>query len=148
MTTREPPRERSAYAEFQTLQTRWSDNDQFGHIYNATYFELFDEAMNLSLIRRGFLDLAKDGPIQVVVENGCKYFSEVSYPDRIEIGVVLSRMGTSSFRLDMGMFRNGEPRELARSHFIMVTVDNATRRPMPTPEAQRQALATLMLPPA
>lgn len=63
MTTREPPRERSAYAEFQTLQTRWSDNDQFGHIYNATYFELFDEAMNLSLIRRGFLDLAKDGPI-------------------------------------------------------------------------------------
>lgn len=83
-----------------------------------------------------------------MVENGCKYFSEVSYPDRIEIGVVLSQMGTSSFRLDMGMFRNGEPREAARSHFIMVTVDNASRRPMPTPEAQRQALATLMLPPA
>ena len=148
MNDREPPRNRRAYAEFQHLQTRWNDNDQFGHIYNATYYELFDEAMNMSLIKRGFLDGSSGGPIQVVVENGCTYFTELSYPDQLEIGVRIEKMGTSSFRLSMGMFRAGQDTESARSHFTMVTVDSATRRPMETPKEQRDALATLIVPPA
>lgn len=143
MSEREPPRSRAAYAVFQPMQTRWNDNDQFGHMYNATYTELFDEAMNMTLQGLGFLDYRGGGPIQVVVENGCSYFREVAHPDRLEIGVRVDHLGNSSIRLQMGMFREGETTEAARAHFALVTVDNATRRPVPTPEAQRKALSGL-----
>lgn len=144
MTTREPPRSRADYVEFHQMQTRWNDNDQFGHMYNATYYELFDEAMNLSLSARGMLDLKGGGPIQVVVENGCTYFREVAYPDRLEIGLRIASLGKSSIRIEMGMFRPGETVESARSHFVMVTVGAEDHRPVPTPEAQRAALAELL----
>lgn len=143
MSEREPPRYRTAYAIFQPMQTRWNDNDQFGHMYNATYTELFDEAMNMTLLGLGFLDHRGSDPIQVVVENGCTYFREVAHPDRLEIGLRVDRLGGSSIRLEMGMFRAGEETEAARAHFTLVTVDNATHRPVPTPEAQRTALLSL-----
>ncbi len=146
MGDREPPRSRAAYAVFQPMQTRWNDNDQYGHLYNATYVELFDEAMNMSLLDLGFLDHRAGGPIQVVVENGCTYFREVAYPDRLEIGLRVAHVGRSSIRVELGMFRSGEETEAARAHFTLVTVDNATRRPLPTPQAQRDALQDLHRP--
>ena len=146
MGDREPPRSRAAYAVFQPMQTRWNDNDQYGHLYNATYVELFDEAMNMSLLDLGFLDHRAGGPIQVVVENGCTYFREVAYPDRLEIGLRVAHVGRSSIRVELGMFRSGEETEAARAHFTLVTVDNATRRPLPTPQTQRDALQNLRRP--
>lgn len=145
MSERRSPRSRDAYAEFQTLQTRWNDNDQFGHLYNVTYHELFDEAMNRSLGARGMLNHRNGAPIQVVVENGCTYFSEVSYPDLLQVGLRVAAMGNSSIRLEMGLFREGEERESAQAHFVLVTVDSGTHRPTPTPADQRKALEQLIL---
>lgn len=146
MTDHEPPRSRQVYAEFQSLQTRWNDNDQYGHLYNVTYHELFDEAMNRSLMPRGMLDHRGGGPIQVVVQNGCVYFRELSYPDQVSVGLRLAGLGRSSIRLEMGMFREGEDQESARARFVLVTVDQATRRPIPTPPDQRRALQSLVTP--
>lgn len=142
----EPARHRDAYAVFQPMQTRWRDNDQFGHMYNATYLELFDEAMNMSLIDKGFLDYASDGPIMVVVENGCLFLREVAYPDRLTIGLRVAHIGRTSTKFEMGMFRADDPTESARSHFVMVTVDNTTRRPVPIPDEQRAALESMRTP--
>lgn len=142
----EPARHRDAYAVFQPMQTRWRDNDQFGHMYNATYLELFDEAMNMSLIDKGFLDHASDAPIMVVVENGCQFLREVAYPDRLTIGLRVAHIGRTSTRFEMGMFRADDPTESARSHFVMVTVDNTTRRPVPIPDEQRAALESMRTP--
>lgn len=143
MRDRPTPRARGAYPEMHRLQTRWRDNDQFGHMYNATYFELFDEAMNMALLPRGLLDHRGDGPISVVVENGCVYFREVAYPDPLDIGVLLSRIGNSSFRLELGMFRDGETLEAARAHFSMVAVNPADHCPVPLPDSHRAALSEL-----
>lgn len=143
MSDRKSPRSRTYYAQFQMLQTRWNDNDQYGHLYNVAYYELFDEAMNRALMAHGMLDHRSGGPIQVVVENGCLYFREVSYPDQLSIGLRLAHLGASSIRLEMGMFRDGEEYEAAQAHFTLVTVDHITRRPIPTPQPQRAALLTL-----
>lgn len=145
MSDREPPRDRAAYAVFQPMQTRWNDNDQFGHMYNATYTELFDEAMNMTLLGSGLLDHRSGGPIMVVVENGCTYFREVSYPDPLQIGLRVARIGTTSLRLEMGMFRGSDETEAARGHFTTVIVDNATRRPVPLQDRQRAILQRLMV---
>lgn len=146
MSDRKSPRDRSAYAEFQVLQTRWNDNDQYGHLYNVTYHELFDEAMNRSLSARGMLDHRNGAPIQVVVENGCTYFREVSYPDLLSVGLRVMTLGNSSIRLEMGLFREGEDRESAQAHFVLVTVDSQTRRPTATPPDQRKMLEELASP--
>ena len=143
MAEREPPRSRGAYATFQVVLTRWNDNDQYGHVYNATYYELFDSAMNDWMIGRGMLDHTGDEPINYVAENGCVYFRQVAYPDRLDIGLRLARIGRSSARLEMGMFRQGEDTESARAHFVLVCVDTATRRPVAFPPRQRDLLASL-----
>lgn len=144
MTDREPPRLRAAYAAFEGLQTRWTDNDQYGHIYNATYYTLFDEAMTRALAAIGLPDPAPGKPILVVVENGCTFFRELSYPDALTVGLSVTRLGRASIRVEMGMFRDEDQDEAARAHFTLVTVDATTRRPLPTPPDDRARLAALM----
>lgn len=133
--------DRSAYPVFQTIPTRWRDNDQYGHIYNATYLELFDEAMTLTLSGQGFL--APDGPLLVVVENGCRYLAELSWPATLRIGVAVTHLGRSSARLDMAMFDGSAPSPAALAHFVTVSLDRKTRRPVPIPDRQRAFLETL-----
>ena len=147
MSPRKPPRSRDAYAIFQPMQTRWNDNDQFGHLYNATYIALFDEAMNMTLLGMGLLDHRGPGPIQVVVENGCTYFREVAHPDRLQIGLRVEALGNSSIRIELGMFRETAQAESARAFFVLVTVDNDTRRPIPTPAPQLDAFRSLQAAP-
>ncbi|TRW97813.1 acyl-CoA thioesterase [Paracoccus sp. M683] len=140
---RSEPRHRDAYPVFETIQTRWNDNDQYGHIYNATYYELFDSAMNIWMMARGMLDPAGPDPIAVVVENGCTFFRQVSFPDTIHIGMRLAHLGNSSLEIEMGMFRGEDQIESAQARFVLVSVDPQNRRPTPFPDHQRQALATL-----
>lgn len=141
--TRPQPRHRSDYSVFETVQTRWNDNDQYGHIYNATYLELFDCAMNTWMMARGMLHPGGDEPYGVVVENGCAYFRQIAYPDPVTIGMRLGQMGNSSMVLELGLFRAEEDEECAQARFVIVCVDQQTRRPLPYPARQRQVLAAL-----
>ena len=141
--TRPTPRHRADYAAFETIQTRWNDNDQYGHIYNATYYELFDSAVNAWMMARGMLHPDGAEPYGVVVENGCAYFRQVAYPDPLTIGLRLGKMGNSSMVLELGLFRADEDEESAQARFVMVCVDQQSRRPVPFPERQRDVMAEL-----
>ena len=141
--SRPTPRQRSDYPAFEVIQTRWNDNDQYGHIYNATYFELFDSAMNNWMMPRGMLQPGGPDPIAVVVENGCAFFRQVAYLDALSIGLRLAHLGNSSLVLEMGMFRDGEDEESAQARFVLVCVAHDSRRPVPFPDRQGQALADL-----
>ncbi len=141
--TRLQSRLREDYAAFETVQTRWNDNDQYGHIYNASYYELFDSAINMWMVERGMLQPGGPDPITVVVENGCVFFKQVSYPDAVTIGLRVGHLGTSSLVLEMGMFRGDEAEESAQARFVMVCVDDTSRKPIPFPEKQRKILAEL-----
>lgn len=145
---RAKPFPRSAFAAFNTHQTRWNDNDQFGHLYNVAYFELFDNAMNTWLMARGMLNQTGPDPIPVVAEASCSYLREVSYPDVVEIGICVTHMGNSSFRLVLGMFRTGEDTAAAQSEFTLVFVAPDTHKPRPAPAHFRAELASLVMPDA
>lgn len=132
---------RAAYRLFQQIPTRWRDNDQFGHIYNATYLELFDEAMTMTLSERGFM--GSEAPLLVVVENGCRYLAELSWPAILQIGLAVTHLGRSSARFDMAMFDGTAPAPSAMAHFVTVTIDRQTRRPVPIPDGQRAFLEAL-----
>ena len=134
---------RSDYRRFQAISTRWMDNDVYGHVNNVIYYSFFDTAVNAHLIEQGVLDPATSPVIGLVVETGCRYAAPITFPDRVDAGVRVTRIGTSSVRYEVGLFRNDEPDAAAFGHFTHVYVNRETRRPVPIPDAVRKALEAL-----
>jgi acyl-CoA thioester hydrolase len=140
---RPAPRPRADYRHFLPIQTRWMDNDAYRHVNNVVYYSWFDTVVNAYLIGRGALDPDTSSVIGLVVETRCQYFSPVSFPDMVHAGVAVAKLGRSSVRYEVGIFRNDEPQAAAQGHFVHVYVDRASNRPVPLPEALRSALAPL-----
>ena len=129
---------------FVPITTRWMDNDVYGHVNNVTYYSFFDTAVNRCLIDMGALDIGRSDVIGLVVETGCTYFSSLAFPDEIEVGFRVARLGTSSVRYELGVFRQGESSAAAQGYFVHVYVDRETRRPAPIPDKFRAKLAELV----
>ena len=137
------PERRDAYRAFFPMTTRWMDNDPYGHVNNVVYHAWFDTAVNRFLIGNGLLDIANSAVIAVMAENFCRYYSELSYPDEVTIGVRVGRLGRSSVRYESGAFRGDADVASAEGYFVHVYVDRATMRPVPIPDDARAALATI-----
>ena len=145
---REPSETRAGYARFVGITTRWMDNDVYGHVNNVVYYSFFDTAVNGILVEAGVLDFAKGPVIGLVVETGCRYASPIAFPDRLTAGVRVARLGTSSVRYEVGLFRNDDDQASAQGHFVHLYVRRATRRPVPLPAALRSVLEALQRSPA
>jgi acyl-CoA thioester hydrolase len=137
---RPTPSSRGAYHAFRTITTRWMDNDIYGHMNNVVHYSLFDTAVNGWLIEQGVLDIHKSEQIGLVVETGCRYFAEMAFPDVVTAGIRVARLGSSSVRYEVGLFRNEEETAAAEGFFIHVYVDRATRRPKQLDLALRATL--------
>ncbi|WP_119309274.1 acyl-CoA thioesterase [Cohaesibacter haloalkalitolerans] len=137
------PDNRSDYKVFQVVPTRWNDNDSFGHLNNAVHYSLFDSAIANWLMQNASLDAASDGQICVVVENGCTYFEELSFPDVITVGLRITSIGTSSVRYEIGLFRNEKQTASARGHFVHVYVNAASRTPEPIGDTLRNLFKSI-----
>lgn len=131
---------RSDYKCIIPLQTRWADNDIYGHVNNVAYYGFFDTIVNEYLIGAGALDIHDGKVIGLVVETGCRYFAPVAFPDRLEGGLRVAKIGSSSVRYEIAIFKEGEDAAVAEGHFVHVYVDRQTRRPVKLPEAFREAL--------
>jgi acyl-CoA thioester hydrolase len=127
-----------------TLTTRWMDNDAYGHLNNVVYYSLFDTVVNRALIEAGALDIEHGAVIGLVVETHCNYFASITFPQSVDAGLRVTRVGSSSVRYEIGLFAAGAPETAAHGHFIHVYVDRATRRPVPLPPALQSALQGLM----
>lgn len=131
--SRPQPRSRNDYKVFIPIQTRWMDNDVYGHVNNVTYYSYFDTAVNQYLVEQGVLDFHSGGTIGLVVETGCQYFSSIAFPDRLEAGLRVAHIGRSSVRYEVGIFKEGDVETRAAGHFIHVYVDSRSRRPVGLP---------------
>ena len=143
---RPAPQPRSAYRVFRPITTRWADNDVYGHVNNVVYYSWFDTAVNAHLIDQGVLDIHAGGTIGLVIETQCNYFAPLAFPQTVEAGIRVAKLGGSSVRYEVGLFAQGEPLTTAAGHFIHVYVDRETRRPVPVPEALRTVLQALVVP--
>ena len=141
--SRPQPEPRSAYRAFRTIGTRWADNDVYGHVNNVVYYSWFDTAVNAHLIEQGALDIHAGSTIGLVIETQCNYFEPLAFPENVEAGIRVSRLGDSSVRYEVGLFAEGAALTAARGHFIHVYVDRETRRPAPLPEKLRTLMETL-----
>lgn len=145
MVERAAPGKRSDYKIFRTIGTRWSDNDTYGHMNNVVHYSMFDTAVNAYLIENSALEIKGGGEIFLVVETGCRYHAEMSFPDLVTAGIRVSKLGTSSVRYEIGLFRNNDETAAAEGFFVHVNIDRFSRRPVPFGEIARRLLEPLTI---
>lgn len=141
--SRPPAPARADFRHWQTLTTRWADNDAYGHVNNTVYYQWFDTAVNGWLVGQGLLDIAAGDPIALVVETRCAYFAPLSFPGDVEVGLAVAELGRSSIRYRIGVFAPGAEQAAAAGEFVHVAVSRDERRPVPWPEAWRAAFTRL-----
>jgi acyl-CoA thioester hydrolase len=138
------PEPRQAFHCFRRIDTRWADNDAYGHVNNVVYYAWFDTAVNAYLIEQGVLDIHDGTTIGLVVETHCNYFSPVVFPQPVEVGIRVASMGGSSVRYELGVFTADIKGDFivcaARGHFVHVYVDQKTRRPVQLPVTLKTVL--------
>lgn len=138
------PLNRGDYRHFLAIPTRWIDHDAYGHVNNVTYYSYFDTAVNEHLIRAGGLDLREGAAIGLVVETSCRFHRSLAFPETIDAGLRVARLGTTSVDYDIGLFRQGDDAPAASGRFVHVWVDRASLRPTPVPKRIRAALQPLL----
>lgn len=146
MPPRTPPATRADYVHFTRLQTRWMDNDIYGHMNNVVHYSLFDTAVNGWLMEQGLLDPHRGDCYGLVVETGCRYHGELAFPGWVEAGLRVGHLGTSSVRYEIGLFADGTPAAAAEGFFVHVFVARVNHRPVPMDDARRAKLAQLLPP--
>lgn len=130
---------RDKYPHFMALQTRWMDNDIYGHVNNVTYYSYFDTVVNSFLIDEGGFDPQSDTVIGVAVETMCSFKKPIAFPDPIDAGLRVGKLGNTSVRYEVGIFRENESEASASGHFVHVFVDRATNQPVSIPDSFRAA---------
>jgi acyl-CoA thioester hydrolase len=136
---------RASYRHFLAIPTRWHDNDVYGHVNNVVFYAYFDTVVNQYYVAAGGLDIHAGPAIGLVVETLCRYHRPIAFPDVIDAGLRVVRLGTSSVRYEIALFRQGDDAPAATGHFVHVFVDRASRRPTPIPETMRAALGKLVV---
>ena len=136
--------QRRQFRHFIAIPTRWMDNDVYGHVNNVTYYSYFDTAVNEHLIRVGGLDFQNAPAIGIVAETSCRFHRSLAFPDIVDAGLRVDRLGSTSVVYAIGLFRHDEADVAAHGRFVHVWVDRATQRPTPVPAAIRAALEPLV----
>ena len=142
---RPAPSTRADYRFLRSMDTRWEDNDIYGHVNNVVYYSYFDTAVGHYMLGEAGLDPWRDEAVGMVVETGCRFHRSMAYPDTVHVGLRVAHLGTSSVRYEIGVFRNDEDAAAAEGHFVHVFVDRASQRPVPIPAPIRAALQRLLI---
>ena len=137
------PEPRSAYRVFRSIATRWMDNDAYGHVNNVVYYSWFDTAVNAYLIEQGALDIHGGDTIGLVIETQCNYFASLAFPQTVQVGIRVAKLGTSSVRYEVGIFGEGDL-TAAKGHFVHVYVYKDTPLPVPLPLQLKTVLENLL----
>ncbi|WP_020386782.1 acyl-CoA thioesterase [Kribbella catacumbae] len=132
--------DRSSYPHFLAISTRWKDNDVYGHLNNVEYYSFFDTVINDFLIRAGGLDIHRGDVIGLCVESQCTFKQSLAFPDPVDAGLRVAKVGNSSVSYEIGLFRSGSAEPAATGRFVHVFVDRENRRPVPLPDSIRTAL--------
>jgi len=142
-----PQDTRRDFPHFASIPTRWMDNDVYGHVNNVVYYSYFDTVINRWLIEEAGLDPLKGDVVGLCVESQCRFLAAISFPDDVDAGMRIEKLGRSSVRYGIGIFRHGTSELCALGHFVHVFVDRA-QKPTPIPPTMREAFERLLSRPA
>jgi len=136
---------RTDYHWFMPITTRWMDNDIYGHVNNVHYYSYFDTVANTYLIKEAGLDIQGGNIVGYIVNSRCDYKKAIAFPDRVEGGFRVNRLGNSSVEYGIAIFKEGENDCCAFGTFTHVFVDRKTERPVTIPSSMREALEIMLV---
>ncbi|MFW1859030.1 acyl-CoA thioesterase [Acinetobacter defluvii] len=136
---------RSAYSFLFPIQTRWADNDIYGHVNNVIYYSYFDTAANALLIQKTGFNIHHSPIIGLVVNSCCNFLQELTYPEIIEVGVAVAKIGNSSLTYDLAIFKQGQNQASAQGSFVHVFVERETKKSTTIPKEMRDALRAYLV---
>jgi len=139
-------KQREQFRFFFPIQTRWADNDIYGHVNNVTYYSYFDTAANSLLIQKTGFDIHNSEIIGLVVDSACSFLQELSFPEVVEVGVAIGKIGNSSLRYELAIFKQDQQHAAAQGQFVHVFVDRENRKSTAIPPAMREVLEQYLLP--
>jgi len=139
-----PQLTRDDFPKIVKISTRWSDNDVYQHVNNVVYFSFFDTAVNLNLVEQGFIDFQESKVVGLVVDNHCQFFSSITFPDEVFVGIAVEKIGNSSVVYRLGIFKNDDPALCALGRFTHVYVNRNDQKPTPIPPEIRTMLTNLI----
>lgn len=145
MTENNQQETRTNYKHFLSISTRWRDNDIYQHVNNVVYYEFFDTVINEYLIRFGGLDIVNGETVGYAVETHCQFFKAIQFPDLIEAGLRIKKLGNSSVRYEVGIFKQGDDEPAAIGYFVHVFVERRTNRPSRIEGKLRSAMQALLV---
>jgi acyl-CoA thioester hydrolase len=134
---------RTDFPVLRPQQTRWSDDDVYGHVNNVVHYLMFDTLVNGWLLEASGADIRRLPAVGLVVETSCRYFAELRFPETVTGGLAVERVGTSSVVYRLALFSERAEAPAAVGRFVHVYVDATSRRPVAVPPEIRAALATL-----
>ena len=143
MAVEEPLPIRRDFPVLRPQQTRWHDDDTYGHVNNVVYYAYLDTAVNGFLMEATGTDIRALPAIGIVVETSCRYLAPVGFPDPLWVGLAVARLGTSSVTYRLAVFRDEDEQPAAVARFAHVYVDAQTRRPVEIPPVVRDALTPI-----
>lgn len=135
---------RENYKYFHPIQTRWNDNDIYGHVNNVVYYAYFDTAVNMFMVDNAGFDPHDSTVVGICPESHCNYHKPVAYPNKLEAGLRIDRLGNSSVRYEVAIFIAGDEEAAATGHFVHVFVDRETRKPVSIPAIIRSAMEIIL----
>lgn len=135
---------RSEYKVFYPITTRWMDNDLYGHVNNVVYYSYFDSVINRYLIDKGGLDIHSAPVVGYVVNSGCNYISPVGYPDHLEAGLRVDKIGNTSVQYGIAVFKEGSLVAAAYGHVVHVFVNRSLNKPDAIPLKMRNELEKIL----
>jgi len=134
------------YPHWDTITTRWMDNDMYGHVNNVQYYSFFDTAVTTWLVRNGGLDPAAGAVIGLCIESQCTFRAPLTFPETIRCGLKVGKIGRSSVRYELVLYGEDSEQPAASGHFVHVYVDRGSRKPVPIPDGLREELSHLLTP--
>jgi len=136
---------RSDFPHVRRLQTRWKDNDLYGHVNNVEYYSFFDTVINAWLIAQGGLDIHDGQVIGLCAESHCAFHAALAFPEAVDAALRVGRLGRASVTYELALFAEGGDEAAATGWFVHVFVDRATRKPVAQlPATLRDALERLL----
>ena len=139
------PRRRGDFPVLRAVPTRWHDNDHYGHVNNVVHYAWFDTVVNATLIERAEVDVRDLDAVGLVVETACRYLAPVSFPEQVDVGLAVARLGRSSVDYRLAVFAADRADPCALGRFVHVYVDRRAGGSVEVPEVVRRALEPLVL---
>ena len=136
---------RKDFMHFQKIPTRWQDNDVYHHVNNIIYYSFFDTVINKYLIDYGGLNFKDGSIIGLAVETHCEFHKPIQFPQIIDAGLRISRLGNTSVRYEIGLFIEKENECAAYGHFIHVFVKRSQNKPTAIPDQLRKCMMKLII---